>query len=136
MCIRDSLLLSFSLSHSFACDITTPRINLDIAKKSIELESVSKSIPTLATKELITIKEKPNWLILHKPKTISKKENYYSIEIIKEKIPKSFEVAIQQGNKVITLKVKLMAKDPKPHRELTDFEKSCWRIPYSSIKYN
>ena len=104
------LLLCLSLSHSFACDFTAPTINLDKAKKSVEFESVSRSILTLVTKELITIKEKPNWLILHKPKTISKKENYYSIEIIKDQFPKNFEVSIQKGNKLITLKVKLMTK--------------------------
>ncbi len=130
------LLLNLSLSHSFACDFTAPTINLDKAKKSVELESVSRSILTLVTKELITIKEKPNWLILHKPKIISNKENYYSLEVIKDKFPKNFQVAIQKENKLITLKVKLMAKDPKPNRELTEFEKSCGRIPYSSIKYN
>ena len=45
------LLLCLSLSHSFACDFTTPTINLDKAKKSVEFESVSRSILTLVTKE-------------------------------------------------------------------------------------
>jgi hypothetical protein len=125
----------FYFNQSLACDWLSPRVELDEAKESIEYESVSTFIPTLLSREEVSIKNKPDWIYFHAPKEINNKVNYYSIELRKSKAPKVFTLSILVGSRLLELKLKLAVKDPAPNRKLTEFEKACGRISYSSVKY-
>ena len=114
----------------------SPRINLEKVKKSIKYESVSNFIPVIISKNRVSIKNKPDWIEFHMPKEINNTANYYSIEINKDKAPKSFLIIIQDGDRIVNFKLDLMVKDPAPNRELTEFEKACGRISYTSVKYD
>ncbi len=112
------------------------RINLEKAKSSIKYESVSTFIPSLISKNRVSIRNKPDWIYFHVPKEINNKANYYSIEINRDKAPKAFTISILDGHRLLDFKLKLMVKDPAPNRKLTDFEKACGRISYASVKYH
>ncbi len=115
--------------------MTAPRINLEEAKNLIKYESVSTDIPSLYSKNRVSIRNKPDWIYFQAPKEINNKGNYYFIEINKDKAPKAFTISILDGPRLLDFKLKLMVKDPAPNRELSEFEKACWKIPYSYIKY-
>lgn len=126
-----------SLKTSFACDEMAPRIEIEKAKSRIEYKSENNDIPTLVSDKRILFKERPSWIWLDEPrKEQLQGPYYYIIKATKNLANKSFKIYIEDPDKTIELDVSLNMQDPTPFRKLTEFEKACGKLPFSSTIYH
>ena len=128
------IFLVASICNTYSCDILSPRLELNKAVSRVVYESDSSHIPQIVASQAVTILKKPDWVLINAPSKVGT-TYYYSLEVVKNKAPSQFKLQIREGGRQLELDLKLMVKDPSPNRKLTPFEKSCGRIPYSSIVY-